>query len=155
MLALLRAEVVRLYGDRLVSLAVFGSVGRGKPRPDSDIDVLVIAQPLPDGRMARVQEFEAVENAISPHLAAMQKKGIETRLSPVFKTPAEVRRGSLLFLDMIDDALILHDEGGFFRQYLQGFSERLNAMGARKVVRGNMWYWILKPDYKEGELFEI
>lgn len=30
----------RLYDERLVSLAVFGSVGRGTARPDSDIDIL-------------------------------------------------------------------------------------------------------------------
>ena len=29
------------YGDRLVSLAVFGSVARHTQRPDSDIDLLV------------------------------------------------------------------------------------------------------------------
>jgi predicted nucleotidyltransferase len=27
----------RHYGDRLVSLAVFGSIGRGTPRRDSDV----------------------------------------------------------------------------------------------------------------------
>jgi predicted nucleotidyltransferase len=33
----LRAELVVHYGPRLVSVAVFGSVGRGTPRQDSDI----------------------------------------------------------------------------------------------------------------------
>ena len=30
------------YGDRLISVVVFGSVGRGAMRPDSDVDVLVV-----------------------------------------------------------------------------------------------------------------
>jgi predicted nucleotidyltransferase len=34
--AILAASRVR-YGDRLVSLAVFGSVARGTQRPDSDV----------------------------------------------------------------------------------------------------------------------
>ncbi|MBC7337187.1 MAG: nucleotidyltransferase domain-containing protein, partial [Clostridia bacterium] len=44
-----------VYGERLVSLAVFGSVGRGTPRFDSDIDLLVVAAGLPRGRLARVR----------------------------------------------------------------------------------------------------
>jgi predicted nucleotidyltransferase len=34
---------VVFYGDRLVSLVVFGSVGRKTVRPDSDIDILIVA----------------------------------------------------------------------------------------------------------------
>ena len=36
-------EARRFYGKRLISLAVFGSVGRGTFRPDSDIDLLLWA----------------------------------------------------------------------------------------------------------------
>ena len=49
------AACSRHYGDRLVSLVVFGSVGRGTARPDSDVDFIVVADPLPDGRMAAVK----------------------------------------------------------------------------------------------------
>lgn len=36
-LKLLTQAVLEVYGSRLVSLAVFGLVGRGTPRPDSDM----------------------------------------------------------------------------------------------------------------------
>jgi len=52
------------YGERLVSLAVFGSVGRGTPRPDSDIDLLLVVKDLPVGRIARVKEFAAIETTL-------------------------------------------------------------------------------------------
>ena len=58
----------RHYGERLVALALFGSMGRGTPRPDSDVDMLVIADPLPDGRVARAAEFAAVERALDAWL---------------------------------------------------------------------------------------
>jgi hypothetical protein len=49
----LLAAVRLAYGPRLLALGVFGSVGRGKMRPDSDIDFLVVADPLPRGRPRR------------------------------------------------------------------------------------------------------
>ena len=32
------------YGDKLLAVAVYGSVGRGMPRPDSDVDLLIVAK---------------------------------------------------------------------------------------------------------------
>ena len=58
-------------------------------------------------------------------------------LSPVFKTPAEVEAGSPLFLDMIDDARLLHDPDGFFQRFLDGFRRRLQGLGARRIWLGN------------------
>jgi len=151
----LLGQVRNCYGDRLVSLVVFGSVGRGSQRADSDIDLLIIAKSLPDGRLKRVGEFEAVEEALEPSLLRLKENGVATCLSPVLKSPPEVRRGSLLFLDMIDDSLILYDRGGFFQSFLKDFKKRLTTLGARRVIRGNAWHWVLKKDYREGEVFEL
>lgn len=38
----LRADLMALYGDRLVHLTLFGSQARGDQSPESDIDVLVV-----------------------------------------------------------------------------------------------------------------
>lgn len=143
------------YGERLVALAVYGSVGRGVPRPDSDVDLLVVARSLPLGRLQRVKEFEAVELALTDSLGEFERKGIFTCISPVFKTPEEVRRGSPLFLDMTEDVQVLYEEHGFLSDYLAGLRQRLERLGSRRVWRGNMWYWDLKPDYKPGEDFSI
>lgn len=137
------------YGERLVSLAVFGSVGRGTARPDSDIDLLLIVEDLPSGRIARIKEFAALEAA----LGRAVKGHIE--LSPVLKTPEEIAGGSPLLLDMVEDARILFDRDDFFRTVLKGLKDRLQKLGARRIWRGNIWYWDLKPDYRPGEIFEI
>jgi predicted nucleotidyltransferase len=150
------AEACRaVYGPRLVSLAVYGSVARGRCRPDSDVDLLVIATDLPRGRMHRTAEFGAVEQRLKPLLARLASEGVYCVLSPLLKTPDEAKAGSPLFLDMIEEAVLLHDEGGFFRGLLDDFAARLKRLGARKVSVGDMWYWDLKPDYKIGEVFEI
>ena len=156
--ALLRAlvpELKRYYADRLVSVVVYGSVGRGVARADSDVDLLLVIDPLPDGRLRRVDEFAPVKRALRGRLDRLADAGIHATLAPVFKTRAEVRRGSLLFLDMIDDGRILLDRGGFWKDYMRGFQERLRRLGARKVSVGDRWYWDLKPDYKVGEVFDI
>lgn len=145
----------QVYGDRLVSLVVFGSVARGVPTPTSDIDVLVIGRDLPQGRIPRNQEFEAVEKLLRVPLMSARTEGVDTRFSAVFKTPAEVQVGSPLFLDMTEDGKVLFDRDGFWKQYLAGFSARLRRLGARRVWRGEAWYWDLKPDYRPGEVFEI
>jgi predicted nucleotidyltransferase len=150
-----RAACEAVYGARLVSLAVFGSVGRSTARPDSDIDLLLVAEPLPDGRMRRVEEFEEVERRLQGPLASARRAGVETRLSPVFKTPREVQKRSPLLLDLVDDARILVDREGLLQGTLQELRKRLAELGAQRIWRGNAWYWDLKPDYRRGEVFEL
>ncbi len=143
------------YGDRLISFVIFGSVGRRAMRPDSDIDFLLIVTGLPRGRLRRIDEFETVENEMKTHLEEAGRDGVYAQLSPVFKTPAEVCSGSPLFLDMVDDSWILYDREDFFRKELDLIRERLKRLGARRIWKGNVWYWDLKPDYKYGDEFEI
>ena len=153
--ASLRSACVRHYGDRLVTVGVFGSVGRGTPGPWSDVDALIIANDLPRGRGRRTGDFDAVEAAMGDVLATVARRGCHTTISPVIKTPAEASAGSLLFLDMIDDLRLLYDRDGFFRSHLDGFAARLRRLGARRIHRDGTWHWDLKPDYRPGEVFEL
>lgn len=155
---LLSALVVackRHYGERLVSLAVFGSVGRGTPRPDSDIDLLIVADDLPRGRVARVRDFAGIEADLADSLGRLRSEGVTTELSPVLKTPSEVAHGSPLFLDMLEDARLLVDREAFLGETFDRTRARLARLGARRIWRGNAWFWDLKPDYRPGEVFEL
>ena len=149
-------EACRLhYGDRLRSLAVFGSVGRGTAKPDSDIDLLIVADGLPHGRIARVDEFRTIENFMRPHLDRAARIKLNPRLSPVFKTPEELERGTPLLLDMTEDARILHDPDHCLRNTLERLTSRLKELGSKRVWRGEDWYWDLKPDYRPGDVFDL
>lgn len=151
----LLSETKTFYGEALVSVVVFGSIGRGTQTFDSDVDVLIIARNLPHGRIKRVRAFETVENNLVPFLKGIEGNGINSCISPIFKTPEETEKGSPLFLDMVEDAHIMFDRDNYFSTFLKQFKDRLHTLGAKRVWMGNAWYWNLKPDYKPGEVFEL
>jgi len=155
LLNLLLVETKAFYREDLISFVVYGSVARETYRFDSDVDILIIAKNLPRGRMKRVAQFMQIEEKIEPYLKELGKNQIQTFISPLLKTPEEAERGSPLFLDMVEDAKILYDKNNFFTNILSQLRKRLKALGARRVWQGNAWYWILKPDYKPGEIFEL
>jgi predicted nucleotidyltransferase len=144
-----------VYGGRLVSVVVYGSVARGTMRFDSDIDLLIVARGLPKGQSRRRVEFREVERLVEPEMHRLAGLGVTTELSVVFKTPEEVEIGSPLFFDMVEDARILFDENGAFSKRLDRLRKRMAELGAKRIWKGNAWYWDLKPDYKPGEVFEI
>jgi predicted nucleotidyltransferase len=127
---------LQVYGARLRAVVLFGSVARGTARPDSDVDVLVVADGLPAGRLRRMEEFAAVEAALAA--------GAD--LSPVLRTPAEVDRGSWLFLDMTRDAVLLFDPDGWMAGRLGRVAAKLRAAGARRRPYKGSWVWELPPD---------
>ena len=141
----------QVYGPRLCALAIFGSVARGTPRPDSDIDLLLVVEDLPAGRHARLAQFDGIDALIDPLMREARAQGVHTTLSPILKTPDELAQGSLLDLDMIDEARILVDEDRLLRRHLDALAAKLKAMGARRVRKGGGYYWELKPDYRWGE----
>ena len=145
----------QVYGQRLRSLAVFGSVARRTQRPDSDIDVLLVVDDLPTGRRARMDEFERVDALLEPLLAQARTQGVDTIVSPVLKTPAELEAGSLLYLDMVDQARLLVDKGGLLRAFLDRLGARLAATGAKRVHKGGGHYWVLAPDFRWGDRIEL
>ncbi|MGH7795838.1 MAG: nucleotidyltransferase family protein [Candidatus Binatia bacterium] len=149
------SSVHEYYGDRLVSLAVFGSVARGTQRPDSDVDLLVVCHALPPGRTRRIAEFGEAEKRLEPVLSDLRRQGISTDLSTVLKTPAEVEQGGLFYLDLVEDARLLYDRGDFLKGFLDRLHGRLQQLGAQRIHRGNAWYWDLKPDFKPGDIFEL
>lgn len=155
LLAGLLLAVQQVYGERLVTLAIYGSVGRRTPRADSDIDMLVIVEGLPPNRSARQDEFLAVDLAVAVALRRSREQGLNTCFSPILKTPEEAALGSPLFLDMIDDARLLFDRDDFFRGLLTEMKARLDRQGARRIWRGSSWVWDLKPDAVFGDRIEI
>lgn len=149
------AAVRRTYGDRLVALAVFGSVARETARPDSDLDLFLVVEHLPRGRRARLATFDAVERELISVIATLATTGITVELSPVLRTPEDLQTASPLLLDLTEDAIILVDRNGILAGALADLRRRLQRLGSRRVWIGTSWYWDLKPDYRRGEIIRI
>ena len=73
-----------------------------------------------------------------------------------WKTPDEARFRSPLYLDLVEDGILLVDRGDFFRDVLDGLCERMRQLGSRQVFLGDgSWYWDMKPDFRFGEVVEL
>lgn len=137
--------------ERLISIVLFGSVARREARPTSDIDVLLVAEGLPrslaDRRRPFLEAWERVRVARGlPH--------VEWNL--IVKTPDEARFRSPLYLDIVEDGILILDRQGFFEAVLAGMRARMRELGSRRIhLPDGSWYWDLKPDFRWGDVVEI
>lgn len=156
------AELMRLlreeFSDDLVSVVVFGSVGRNQANVTSDTDVLVVSSAFEKSmasRMARlVKVLERLENR-EPY-AKMEEEGINTwvQFHPLTEDEAKINRA--IYLDMTDDAIIVFDKDNLMKNVLENLGRKLRQMGAKRIfLEDGSWYWDLKPDIKRGEVVEL
>lgn len=96
-----------------------------------------------------------IEEELENDIEELRKNGYSIELSPILKTVKEATRISPLYLDMVEDAIILFDKESFFENVLKRLKRRLEELGAERVWIGKKWYWRLKKDYKFGEVIEI
>lgn len=84
-------------------------------------------------------------------LKMLEGKGLTPFVSLLVLSIEEAKENRYLYLDMIDQARILVDQEGFFRDKLESLRRRLEELGAKKIQRNEDWYWDLKPNLKLGD----
>jgi predicted nucleotidyltransferase len=136
------------YGQDLVSVVLFGSWARGEARAESDIDLLVISKHFPGSRLDRHRDmFEAVK-------AVTKDFALKSSIIPL--TPKEASATKPFYLGMVTAHVLLYDRDGFFAAILQRLKKRLVELGSeRRVDKDGYEYWVLKPDFKPGEVIEL
>ena len=147
--------VRHVLGERLVAVAVYGSVARGVARPESDVDVLIVADELPRGPRARRQLVGA---AVDEAEVILHRGRPDGWLSVVLKTREEVDQGGPLFYDMTlpDHVAIMHDPERWLASFLERLRGKMAALGAvRRRDSSGHPYWDLKPDWKPGDVIDL
>lgn len=146
--------VQQALGEELVSVVLYGSVARATARPESDVDLLLVIREAPAEYRKRLQPLLPILRGLRKHPCwiALEDQGLTPFLSLLVLSSEEAKENRYLYLDMIDEAIILVDEEGFFNSKLEGLRRRLEELGAKKVRRNGDWYWDLKPDLRLGDV---
>jgi uncharacterized protein len=136
------------FGVDLVSVVLFGSRARGRPHPESDIDLLIVIRGLPRRRFERYRGL--------PDLARDVSAAFGQAVAPLLLTPEEARHVKPYYLGMLSGHEILRDRDGFFAAVLERLRRRLAELGSRRHVdKDGYEYWDLKPDWKPGDVVSL
>jgi hypothetical protein len=153
------ALVMEEYKDQIIAVVLYGSVARGEAEPTSDLDLILIIEDPPSPYEKSTKRFILkVEDRLKDgeEFQGLVKNGLYPDLRPIILSRSEASINRYIFLDLIDDAIILLDKNNFFKERLEALKRRLKELGSEKVEsKDGGWYWILKPDLKFGEVFEL
>ena len=128
-------RLIRKFGGGLISIVVFGSQVK-KPRWDSDIDLLVVIEKLPENWRERDNRFSDLEYDVSV------KYGVS--ISAVYYSPEEVEFGikvrDRLFLGVLLGYRIIYDKNGFFEKNMEELKNNLDKEHANYIPDERVWY---------------
>lgn len=144
-----------VLGDDLISVVLFGSVARQQCKPTSDIDLIVVLRDAPMTAGARRAVLEPVRASMDPLLEDLWREGLFTDFTEIILTASEAKKTHRLFLEVIEDGVILYDKEEFFAGVLERLKDTLRRLGAQRRTIGRLHYWDLKPDFKPGDVVEI
>ncbi|MEM4555087.1 MAG: hypothetical protein QXT25_04540, partial [Candidatus Anstonellaceae archaeon] len=107
------------------------------------------------GVFKRHELLEPIRERLYPELKRLWEQDIYANLSELAFTEEEARQLRWIYLDMVEDAVILFDRDGFLEGMLNLLRKRLQELGAQRRNLGKVRYWVLKPDLKPGEVVEL
>ncbi|RLF24848.1 MAG: hypothetical protein DRM97_02845 [Thermoprotei archaeon] len=103
-----KRELLRRFGDEVRSIVVFGSRARGRWKPWSDVDVIVVLKRAPKG-LARV---------LSMPYAPL----VEPWVYDENEFYEAMRRFDVAVLDALEHGIVIHDDG-FWKEARRFFKE--------------------------------
>jgi hypothetical protein len=93
--------------------------------------------------LARRRLLAPVRESLTPNLESLWGESIYADFVEVIRTVAEARLYHPLYLDMSQEAILLHDRDRFLEKLLANVGERLKRKGAERKTMGRFWYWDL------------
>lgn len=132
----------RVFAGRLKAVVLFGSQARKRARLDSDHDLLVVVEGLPDDPLPRHRAVRAVLLPILDRLPGP--------IGFVTKTPDEVAANlTPLLLDVCVEGICLYGDA-YFEFYRQRALAALRQSGLRRHTVGGVLMWLF-PQLPAGD----
>ena len=151
----LLSDLRAVLAERLVAVALYGSVARQVARPTSDIDLFLVHH---GDRHHALCTFVEVEIRLrdDPVTDTLRARGVPTKPMPVFRSEAGLADTPWLLLDIAHHGIMLFDPRGVLTRKLEYVRKRLAELGSRRVeLDDGSWYWDLKPDLRPGEIVAL
>ncbi|MEM3429658.1 MAG: nucleotidyltransferase domain-containing protein [Candidatus Bathyarchaeia archaeon] len=146
------------YRERILGIAVFGSVARGDWNSNSDIDLMIVARGWNDKpAWERVRELISLKEEL--RRTDEYRNCLKSGYRPIIQHyPIDVQEAFELhriYLDACIDSIILYEREGFLTDLMGRVKERLTGLKARRVTTpSGRHYWIF-PEIKAGEAFQL
>lgn len=131
------AALCEALGERLVAVVLFGSRARRDATPESDWDLFILAEDLPERAWQRAMDLK--------RLLPAECRGA---LSLVARTPQEfASRLAPLYLDIALDGQIIYDPRGYARDRLASLRRLMDRAGLYRehTEAGDVWRWKREP----------
>ena len=127
----------RGLGPDLIAVVLFGSQARGEADPESDWDLLLLAENLPPSPWRRTQR-----------MLTLLPQEWRYRVSILAHTPSEwFARVTPLALDIALDGIVLYDNSqNLLPARLSALREQLSHLGLERHVIENEWVWLWRNE---------
>ncbi|MBO3841525.1 MAG: nucleotidyltransferase domain-containing protein [Candidatus Brockarchaeota archaeon] len=153
------ARFFEVLGSRLESIVLFGSLASGRVRPESDIDLLIVARDLPRKYSERTSIIrEAVSSRLMDELIirTWREKGVYTDFDILLMDIKEAGVTHPFYLDLTRDCIIIYDKNELMSRKIAEVREKLEKIGARRFEEPDgSWYWILSPEAEMVKSVEL
>ncbi len=150
------ARLVEEFGPKLWSIVLFGSLARGSAKDESDIDLLVVVEDLPEKYSERVKVIGRVVYCYQLDQLIQwlwREKGVYATPNILLITPEEAEVTQPFYLDIVDEGIVIFDRGNFMAKKFGKLRGKLKEIGAMKVLEPDgSWYWILPDKIGDVEL---
>lgn len=161
-LPVLEAAIVKIFevlGPKLESIVLFGSLSTGKIKPESDIDLLVVARDLPhkySDRTDIIREIVSSRFIDEIIIHVWEKKRIYPELDILLIDVKEADITHPFYLDLTKDCVIIYDRNNLMTRKITEVKKKLEEIGAKRFEEPDgSWYWILSPDIEKIRSIEL
>jgi len=146
------------YGERLLGVAVFGSIARGDWDLDSDIDLLVVVEGWDDKPVwERVRELVRLRGELrrTEEYRSSLRLGYRAIIQHYPLGGGEALAFHRIYMDACVDGIVLYERDRFLTGLMEGVRDRLAQLGAKRVsTPGGRRYWVLS-NVKAGEGYRL